>query len=119
MSAIPPVSSSSSNSYEDRIQNVSLGGTVPKFSNLSQTDQAREAARQFEAILVRQLLNESIGKTLMGGSGAQSNVYGYMMTDMFAEKLTQGPGIGLGQMLAREFTQRDTAAPDTPSASQP
>jgi len=102
MSAITPISNGG-NHYEDLLQNVTMGGHTPKFANLPKVEQAREAARQFEAILVRQLLDESIGKTLMGNSGAQSNVYGYMMTDMFAERLTQGSGMGLGEMLTRQL----------------
>lgn len=113
MSAIPSVASAEAAAYTTRLQTVTMGHRIPQLNNLTSAEQAREVGRQFEAILVRQLLDESIGKSLMGNDGAQSSVYGYMMTDLFADKLTQGKGLGLGQMIARQLTPH---APVTSSA---
>ncbi|HVU25904.1 MAG TPA: rod-binding protein [Opitutus sp.] len=96
-----------------RLGSASLGASPRQLSQLPPEQQAREVGRQFEAILVRQLLQEGVGKSLMGGDGAQSNVYGYMMTDMLADQLTHGSGFGLGQMLARQLAPH----PHTPTAS--
>jgi flagellar protein FlgJ len=82
-----------------------------RLSHLTQADQVKAAAGQFEAILVRQFLQESVGK-IMGGQdgGAASGVYGYMLTDVLASKLTEGSGLGLGQVIERQLTPRHLAA---------
>lgn len=117
MSSIPPVASAEAAAYTARLQEVTIGHTIPRLNTLNPQQQAREVGRQFEAILVRQLLDESIGKSLMGDSGAQSSVYGYMMTDLFADKLTQGKGLGLGEMFARQLTRHEPVKPATAPTS--
>lgn len=75
---------------------------------------AQKAAGQFEAIMVRQLLSQSVGKMLNGGSGGSetgSDVYGYMLTDAIAEKITQGGGLGLARMLEKQLTPKSAPAP--------
>lgn len=103
--------------YDRRLGGVSLSASPRKLSQLPPEQQAREVGRQFESILVRQLLNESIGKSLMGGDGAQSDVYGYMMTDLLADRLTQGSGFGLGKMLAQQLAPHSTTKPASPTRS--
>lgn len=84
--------------------------------NVSQTSPARKAAMQFEAIMVRQLLSQSVGKLLSSGSGGSqtgSDVYGYMLTDSIADKITQGGGLGLARMLEKQLTPKAAPAPET------
>lgn len=91
-----------------------LGGdaTASRLSNLPQTEQTKAVAGQFEAILLRQFLQESVGN-IMGGKegGAAAGVYGYLLTDVLATKLAQGGGLGLGQMLQQQLTPRQPVAP--------
>ena len=103
--------------YDRRLAGVSLSVAPQKLSQLPPAQQAREVGRQFEAILVRQLLSESVGKSLMGSDGAQSDVYGYMMTDLLADRLTQGSGFGLGKMLARQLAPHTAAKPNPTTKS--
>jgi Rod binding domain-containing protein len=55
----------------------------------------RQAARQFEAVLVRQMLN-SAG---FGGEGKEG-AYAGMIVDALADGVTAGRGLGLAQKVA-------------------
>ena len=73
--------------------------------------QRQKAAAQFEAILVRQMLGKSVG-AMMGGTGHTAGLmYGDLMTDVLAQKLTQGQGLGLGKMIARQMGGPAAAKP--------
>lgn len=68
--------------------------------------QRKQVAGQFEAILVRQLLGKSVGSMLGGDAGVSGTVYGDMMTDVLAQKLTAGGGLGLAKMIEHQLTPR-------------
>jgi flagellar protein FlgJ len=74
--------------------------------------QRQKAAAQFEAVLVRQLiapaLNGMMGSSEGGAGGG--GVYGYMLTDLLAEKITEGQGLGLSATIARQLSPRGSAA---------
>jgi flagellar protein FlgJ len=77
------------------------GGASPTASTEAQR---KKAASQFEAIMVRQLLSKSVG-SMLGGSGHTSGlIYGDMMTDVLAQKLTEGQGLGLGRMIEQQIS---------------
>jgi flagellar protein FlgJ len=78
-----------------------------------QAEQAKAAAAQFEAILIRQFLNESVGNMLGNGKGPEGNVYGYLLTDTLAQSLTAGGGLGLGKVLQQQLSPR----PSIPAAT--
>jgi Rod binding domain-containing protein len=72
--------------------------------------QRHKAAQQFEAILVRQLLSQSVG-SMMGGTGHTAGLmYGDLMTDVLAQNLTSGKGLGLGSMIETQLTPRSAQA---------
>jgi flagellar protein FlgJ len=69
--------------------------------------QAKQVAAQFEAILVRQMLSKSVGSMLGGEEKDQSvagSVYGDMMTDVLAQKLTAGGGLGMARLIEQQLT---------------
>lgn len=66
-------------------------------------DKAADAAKQFEAILLRQILTESMG-SLVNGGGAGS-VYGYMVTDTLADSMSKAGGLGMSEILEAQFKQ--------------
>ncbi len=68
-----------------------------------------EAARQFEAIFVRQLL-ESSG---IGGSGGKQG-YRAMVVDSLARAVTSGPGLGLAQLIEAMISQAHRAESGEP-----
>ncbi len=94
---------------------ASPGGTA---KTAATTDaQRKKAAAQFEAILVRQLLSQSVG-SMMGGTGHTSGmIYGDLMTDVLAQKLTAGNGLGLGRMIEKQLTPTAAAKAAAPKSS--
>lgn len=76
----------------------------------------KKAAGQFEAIIVRQLLAPSIEPMMSGGMGGKESssagggVYGYMMTDVLAGKITAGGGMGLSRMLEKQLSPKAPAS---------
>jgi flagellar protein FlgJ len=71
----------------------------------SSQDPAKVAkvSQQFEAILLRQILTESMGPLLKGGPSGQ--VYGYMVTDSLANKISEGGGLGLAHILQTQLSK--------------
>ncbi len=90
-----------------------------KRGTLNPTEQRDAVSRQFEAILLRQFLQDSIGSMMGGDKSAGGSVYGYMLTDSLASKLSEGQGMGLAPMIARQLTPHGrpvanpTAAPSS------
>ena len=88
-------------------------------------EQIAKAARQFEAIMVRQLLSPSIEPMMNGGalgaasenSGGGGGAYGYMLTDVLATSITEGGGLGLAGVISRQLSPASPAA--TPSSPTP
>jgi Rod binding domain-containing protein len=65
----------------------------------------REVARQFEAVLVRQMMQETMKPLLENGHSGQ--VYGYFIADALSESFTKAGGFGLQSVLeAQLFAQR-------------
>jgi Rod binding domain-containing protein len=63
--------------------------------------QAKIVSQQFESVLLKQFLDKSVGS--MMGSGAGSDVYGYMLTDALSQSLAKGGGLGLSSILERQL----------------
>lgn len=84
---------------------------------------ARAAGQQFEGILLRQILGDSLKPMvhgpLSGGGGA--GVYQYLTTDVLAERLSQDRrgGLGIARMVEAQLIPVRKALPvePTPSAS--
>ena len=66
------------------------------------TEQQKKAARDFEAIFVRQLLS-SLEKSsgLSGGNSAGGGVFRSMMVSAMADTATEGGGIGLSELILK------------------
>jgi peptidoglycan hydrolase FlgJ len=63
-------------------------------------EKVAEVSRQFEAILMRQFLSESV-PMLRGGKSGQ--VYGYLLTDSLADAMTKAGGLGLSNILQAQL----------------
>lgn len=59
------------------------------------------ASQQFEAILLRQFLSESMKPLLEGGPSGQ--VYGYLLTDTLADSMSKGGGMGLSSVIQAQL----------------
>ena len=84
---------------------TSTGATVPLNDGGGQDDSGKtaEVSRQFEAILLRQFLSESMKPLLQDGPSGQ--VYGYMLTDSLADTMTKAGGLGISNILQAQLTQ--------------
>lgn len=93
------------------LASLGSGANPARLSHLPQSEQVKAVSGQFEAILLRQFLQESVG-SIMGGKegGASAGVYGYLLTDVLATKLAQGGGLGLGSVLERQLSPRQPVA---------
>lgn len=94
-----------------RATDAAAGRAAPAASDAAER---KKVAGQFEAILVRQFLSQSVG-SMLGGSSVAGSVYGDMLTDALAQNLTAGPGLGLGRIIEQQLAPRAPARPTTPS----
>lgn len=101
LSALTPVSAAAS---------ASVAGDRPTPAAEAEADRLKAAA-QFEAILVRQMIGPSLQSALGGGQGG-GGVYSYLLTDVIANQLASGPGLGLGRIMAEQLAPRGTPAAD-------
>lgn len=80
-----------------------------------------KAAKQFEAILVRQLLSPAIEPMMSGGAlgavktggaggGQGGGVYAYLLTDTLAGSVSQGGGLGLASVISRQLSPTVSAS---------
>jgi flagellar protein FlgJ len=101
--------------------NADKAGSAPSAASAASAQlqkQASAAAKQFEAIILRQLLapaidpmmsSEALGGKGMGGGGG--GVYGYLVTDVLANSLSQGGGLGLSKILEKQLTPKSAVTP--------
>ncbi len=82
---------------------ASTSGVIKKASDPA------EVARQFEAILVRQMLSESMKSVLEHGKDGQ--VYGYYISEALADGITKGGGLGLRPILESQLRQQTATQP--------
>ncbi|MDP2138642.1 MAG: hypothetical protein Q8J74_12410 [Candidatus Didemnitutus sp.] len=93
-----------------------------KLAHLPQSEQVKAVSAQFEAVLLRQFLQESIGN-IMGGkeAGAAGGIYGFLLTDVLANQLAQGGGLGMSKVLQQQLSPRASiaAVDETKLTSEP
>lgn len=111
-----PVAAVSSANHAAAAQ-LAAAGHGAALRQLPKSEQIKAAAGQFEAIIIRQLLQDSVGK--IAGEGAAGNTYGFMLTDALANKLTEGGGLGLGRMLEHQLTPRASKPAAAPTEESP
>ena len=78
-------------------------------SNLSQADKVGEVSRQFEAILLRQILSEAqkpVFKSKMNPDTASSGIYRDMITTQLADSISRSKALGLADTLSRQLTKQ-------------
>lgn len=107
VNALPPAT----HAHAAHLSGAALRAAAP-------AEQRAAVAAQFEAILVRQLLGQTMTKMLGSGDGAAASVYGDMLTDTLATQLASGPGLGLGRIIERQLTPRGLPAASAPGSTQ-
>lgn len=86
--------------------NVTAAFDLAKMSSKQdlEPEDVKKVANQFESILVRQFLDESMKPLLEDGPSGQ--VYGYLLTDSLAASVTAGGGVGLSNILQTQLTKK-------------
>ena len=88
-----------------------LADPAARLRQLPAAEQVKAAAGQFEAILLRQFLQDSVGKLMNpGGNSTGGNMYGFMLTDALADQLAASGGLGLGPVVAQQLMPRGRTA---------
>ena len=74
---------------------------VADASPAQRPEDLKKAAQQFESILLRQFLSESMKSLLEGGQSGQ--FYGYLLTDSLAGSISEAGGLGLCSVLQAQL----------------
>lgn len=87
---------------------------------LSEEQKTSEMTRQFEAVLLRQILNEAQKATLkskFASSGVSTAIYQDLMVNQLADKISSSRTVGLAQELETQFTRHSHGRNPAPAAS--
>lgn len=90
----------------------------PKFSD---QEKIAEAGRQFEAVLLRQILTEAtktVFKSTMNPESSSTGIYQDMITNNLADQMSRAGGIGLSRVLNQQLQHElktDSKAEATPN----
>lgn len=77
-------------------------------SQLSETDKTREATRQFEALLIRQILQAAQKSGIKSSFNEESSVkdiYNDMIHERMADAVSRSGGLGLSESLTQQLTR--------------
>lgn len=100
---------------------ASIGAGLPAgfnpgaLSAKSPAAQRKAVAGQFEAIMLRQLLGPSLSGMMGGDDTPSGSVYGYLLTDVFSQKIAQAGGLGLGKMIQQQLSPAGTRPAGSPA----
>lgn len=85
---------------------------------LGQDKKLQVAAQQFEAILLRQVLKESLKPMIEGAinlKGTGSNIYQHWLVDTYANALSQTESFGIASTLKQQLIQsKEKSTPKQP-----
>jgi Rod binding domain-containing protein len=76
--------------------------------NLSDSDKVAEVSRQFEAVLLRQIMQD-IRKPVLApaeGDATANGIYNDMINNQMAESISRSGGFGLAKSLAGQLTHQ-------------
>ncbi len=92
---------------------ISLLSAAPSTQDAGspKTAEAAKVPEQFESILLRQFLSESMKPLLQEGPAGQ--VYGYLLTDSLAASVASGGGLGLCSILHAQLGTAEALTPPT------
>ena len=80
----------------------------------AQTNRARHAANEFEAVFLNEMLApmfEGLSTDGLGGGGAGEEMFRPMLIDQYAQAIQHAGGIGIADQIVRELTQMQTFHP--------
>src|SRR5271170_4090224 len=88
--------------------------------NISEKDKVKEACRQFEAILLRQILGESrktVIKSSEQGDSNETDIYNDMIDNQMADSISRSGSFGLAKSLENQLVRQ--VLPKTGDQPQP
>lgn len=89
-------------------------------TSVSNQDKVKEACRQFEAVLLRQMLTEARKTVIQSGGKQDSNetgIYNDMVNNQLADSISRSGEFGLAKSLENQLVHQ--VLPNAPPASQP
>jgi len=84
---------------------------------LTREDKLQAAARQFETVMLREVVKQTMKPLVEGaltGEGAGQGIYEYFMHESLADGLSKGGGFGLADSLVQQLAMG--GAPQSPAA---
>ena len=94
---------------------------IAKNEHLTEEQKTAEVCRQFEAVLLRQILQES-QKTVIpskySDNSTAGGIYRDMITQQMADGISKAGTLGFAKSLQRQLTRQVGAGPKPPAASQ-
>ncbi len=88
---------------------------------VSDAEKVAEVSRQFEAVLLRQILadaTKNMFKTVEGSDSATNGIYQDMVTNSLADSMSKSGGLGLARVLAKQL-QHECTPSSAPGEGQP
>jgi len=76
-------------------------------TSISEKDKITEVSRQFEAVLLRQILAQAQKPMVdapLAGSGSSSAIYQDMITQELADRISRGGSFGFAQVLEKQLS---------------
>lgn len=78
-------------------------------SQLSEAEKVREVGRQFEAVLLRQILSAAqkpVFASSANPDSASTGIYQDMLSNQLADAISRSSSVGLGDSLARQLQRQ-------------
>jgi len=88
---------------------------------VSDQEKVGEASRQFEAVLLRQILTDAtktIFKSTADSDASSNSIYQDMITNNLADQISRSGGFGLSRVLTRQL-QHELKTDSTPTEATP
>lgn len=109
-------------SNRNNVESASNASQMPSQQTERHATQLRAAARDFESLLLRQMLSSLEKTTKVGSAGngvAGQHTYGSMVVEAVADAVAQAGGLGLAQLLSDALITKNAISPHTtaPTAS--
>ena len=86
---------------------------IASSKTLNEQEKVAEMTRQFEAVLLRQVLNQAykpaFKSTMMPDAGVTGSIYQDMMVNELADKISSSRTLGMATELQRQFTRQNSA----------
>jgi Rod binding domain-containing protein len=104
-----PIASIQSNSPKVKPEDIPLE-KIADSKALTESQKTTEMTRQFEALLLRQVLTEAqkpaFKSALMPNAGVSASIYQDMMVNQLAEKISSARTLGLAQELESQVSRQ-------------